>query len=436
MRFLLLAKNDREDKRRRRKEREVQQIDQVRAKERMTQPNLQSQYEEKLEERGQVMNITVGLLNDSCYDAHASKKRKWTEASAHANGEGGDDAEGARSPNQMEMATLDENGNDERKAEESVRENLLALSYAMFDILYGIESFDPRLLVSFLVRQGETSLAEEIGLAALEKISGDPNIVRLILDDLLPQSSDAEELARSVEKKLSSSNSMKNEGKSALVKWQASRGNNKAAFEAALLLENKFERFNKALPLETTEDCKRKLKESCCTVLTYRVIGGFEGDDWYDFVISHPATRNYIRNGWDISLGAYINHAATSMETEKGTNVAFHEVHVEVEKDSMYFQSRLEKRDNGNPYPKSGKGNKYDSKDQETCMVSLVKTRDEVCDLMVEVLSNLEKLLMIPISSLQQNFDKLGIDTAIIMATRIAKIRKLPTKSDCVTSHK
>ena len=421
----------------RRKEREAQQMDQVREEERRSQSNLQIQYQENLEEQGQAMKIAVGLLGDARYNGQTSKKRRRNEDGGDAEG-GGNVSGGARGSNQMEIASAPDNDDsNEQKAEESVRENLLALSYAMFDTLYGTESFDPRSFVTFLARQGEISLAEEIGLAALEKSHGDPSVVRFILNDLVPKSNDAEELARTIERKLSASALMKNEGKNALVEWQVSRGNTKAAFQAALLLDDEFERVNKALPLATTEDRKRKLKESCCAVLSRNVIGIFEGDDWYDFVLSRlPATCNSGRNGWKIHSHVYINHAATSMETEKGTKLAGRAVLNVVETASQYFQSILEKRDNGNPYPKSGKGTKDDSKDQETCMVSLVKKRDEVCDLMFLVLSGLEHELIIPNSSLQRNLDKLSINTAMILAKRIAKIRKLPTKTVCVTSHK
>jgi hypothetical protein len=69
----------------------------------------------------------------------------------------------------------------------AIQENLLALSYAMFDTLFGTKNFDPKPFCYFLIRSGERALAEEIALAALELPCGSiVSQVSFVLDELLP----------------------------------------------------------------------------------------------------------------------------------------------------------------------------------------------------------------------------------------------------------
>lgn len=75
---------------------------------------------------------------------------------------------------------------------DSISENLLGLSYAIFDTLFGTSSFQSKPFCDFLIRMNERSLAEEIALAAVENSYGEEKEVSYLLNELSPHCKDQE----------------------------------------------------------------------------------------------------------------------------------------------------------------------------------------------------------------------------------------------------
>jgi hypothetical protein len=217
-----------------------------------------------------------------------------------------------------------------------VKENLLGLSYAMFDTLYGTKAFDPLPFCQFLVKCGEHALAEEIALAAVEKSCGEARAVHFVLYDLVPNSVLPDDLVQRLTDSLIQSIE---EGKQVLIAWQRENGNTEAAFKAALRISDRSERFRAAVPLLEDKPERRKLlKETCPTLCGPNVIGVFSDTDWPQFLLSVKIVDiSFGRHYNAFAPGVYIDYAANKMKVEDGKIVA-----VKVLKSEMTSALRLD----------------------------------------------------------------------------------------------
>jgi hypothetical protein len=217
-----------------------------------------------------------------------------------------------------------ENVRDESPAKNPVQENLLALSYAMFDTLFGTESFDPRNFCNFLIRTGERQLAEEIALAALEKSGGAPKTVEYLLHELVVQSKDPELLVKRTKEYVLGLYHC--EGKGVLSKWQESQGDSYGAFETAVSLPDVVDCLRAAIPLATTVERREKLKQSCKGLIN-PAIAPYKDEEWPGFVMhaldmEPPEKTGYGDNyfTWMPSLKVNFGFAA-SIGHERGREV-------------------------------------------------------------------------------------------------------------------
>jgi hypothetical protein len=124
----------------------------------------------------------------------------------------------------------------------------------MFDTLFSTNSFDPKAFCQFLVRLGDRAIAEQIGIACIEKSYGKAALVQSVLDDLVPQSEEANELAGGAMA----------EGKKVYLQWRSEQGNRKRSFEAALKVQKEEERLQKVLPfVDNIQERREQLKQAC-----------------------------------------------------------------------------------------------------------------------------------------------------------------------------
>jgi hypothetical protein len=181
----------REEEWRRRKAREQERESAIRSEGQHQLRYMAASHADEIKEKEGVLDIARGLLSDARYDSQVAhsrtapvRKETPDEVKSNENDSGDEDYSGRkRRAVKSESGDAkrprikkedDESGNDEgqamatttenreKQAEESVREHLLALSYAMFDTLYGTTSFQPKPFCQFLVKNGEMALAEQI----------------------------------------------------------------------------------------------------------------------------------------------------------------------------------------------------------------------------------------------------------------------------------
>jgi hypothetical protein len=391
---------------------------------------MRARHEEELEEKEGVLDVARGLLRDARYDskvAHEDKRRRIkkeendVEGVAHvdkrqkikkeedvdhveqAEGQGGDAADGR---------------DREVQAEESVRENLLALSYAMFDTLYGTRSFQPKAFCLFLLKKGENALAEQIALAAIEKSYGMGTHVSFVLEELVPQSDAPEDLVRSVQDLLS--DVKEQSGKDALIEWFLQHDKTDEAFATALLIREENERLKRALPLTTTAARQQQLKESCTEYLRTEVIGMFQDDDWPRFMQSIPLPPREGYGWWHPDDEWYLEFAAKSMTAPNNAKIAMGFVERIFRKNTHSLEDMLINFPTTN-LPKSG-------------VTVLVAGRDEACEKTMKNLSNLDTAL-VRNEDVRSALRQLNVDPMVEIATHFRNLLDLPPACDCTTRH-
>lgn len=213
----------------------------------------------------------------------------------------------------------------------AIQENLLALSYAMFDTLYETNSFQPKPFCEYLIGVGQRIMAEQIALAAVEKSRGRASDVRYVLFELVPNSADPNVLVNQVTTELekrSNPSDMRStgrdEGKQVLAEWHALRGNTDAAFQAASTVHDEKDRLQKCIPLlEGKAERKEQLRKACRRFCNERVIGVFSDEEWPDFLMSIdlPAVGDFCYH-WQPDIMDYLDYAANQLSHQAGKLVA------------------------------------------------------------------------------------------------------------------
>jgi hypothetical protein len=291
----------REDQWRRRKDREWEQQAQIRREEQTVRNRMQNDHEDDLRAKDQAFDMTRRLLIVSRNLQDNPKRRRLDNST-----------------------TTEEETPEQPNLGDSIQENLLGLSYAMFDTLFGTSSFQSKPFCDFLIRMDERSLAEEIALAAVENSYGEAKEIIYLLNELSPHCKDQEVMLKRLTQLLERKDTQL-EGKKVLIDWQAQHGNTEAAFEAALQIPDETARFQKAvLFLEGKDDRGQTLKASCPSLCAPDVIDVFTGqDEWAGFLQSFelPATCHWTR--WIPPIDAYIMYAANKkMPNNSGKEVA------------------------------------------------------------------------------------------------------------------
>jgi hypothetical protein len=328
---------------------------------------------------------------------------------------------------------------NEKQAEESVRENLLALSYAMFDTLYGCRSFQPSSFVQFLVNTaGERGLAEEIALAAIEKSHGSLEHVQLVLDQLVPQSNDAQQLVESLSAILGQqSGAASVGGKDYLAQWHLQQGNSDQAFAAALLMKGsnnvnmdsrkgEVDVLTHALPLTTTAARRQELKATCPWLLSKNVIGVFTDEEWPDFMSScMPFTANRLSGSYDPKLESYVLFAASNKVTAP-RNVAIAAYYLD-----KVIASGLHDN-NRNPRPIAGAS--FRNSHTNALIQEFVSIKTHKHDSTKKAISDLDSELSK--DTVRAALQTIGLDAKQELIARIGKLITLPPVNECLSKHK
>jgi hypothetical protein len=332
---------------------------------------------------------------------------------------------------------------EEKQAEESVRENLLALSYAMFDTLYGCRSFRPASFVQFLVSTGERGLAEEIALAAIEKSNGSLEHVQFVLDRLVPMSNDAKQLVESLSGILGKqSGAASVGGKDCLAQWHLQQGNSDQAFASALLMKGsrssdgsymdsrkgEVDVLTHALPLTTTATRRQELKAACPWLLNQNTIGVFADEEWPDFMTSTiPLTPNHF-GSYDPKPESYLMFAASSKVTAPRSVVI-----AEYYLDKVIASGLHNIKDSRNtrPIPAASYRN---SSHANALVQEFVSIKTQKHDSAKKAISDLESKFSK--DSVRAALQQLGLDAKKEMIARIGKLLVLPPVNECLSKHK
>lgn len=325
---------------------------------------------------------------------------------------------------------------EEKDAEESVRENLLALSYAMFDTLYGSRSFQPKSFVQFLVNTGEKGLAEEIALAAIEKSNGSQEHVKFVLDKLVPTSQDAEHLVVALSDILGKQSGPASVGgKDYLAQWHLQKGNSDQAFAAALLmkssvnsLKSEMDILTHALPLTTTALRRQELKAACPWLLSPNVIGVFTDEEWPDFMSSLiPFTPTNVHGGYHPPLDSYLMFASSSkMKAPRNVVIAAYYVEKVINQEIRYFKDIRSR-------PISGASYRI-SHGAHALVQEFVSIKTKMHDLTKNSISDLDSKFSK--DSVRDALQKIGLDFKQEVIQRIGKEIVLPPVNECLAKHK
>jgi len=332
----------REDEWRRRKEKEDALASQIRNEEQRSRSDLVQRHEQEMQSKEHVLDLTRRMLQQSRVEETSIKRSALDLAGGTGGGEEDRKPSAPKKPRSEEQnaergevdtrdpdeipssSALKEEESESRKSLDSIRENLLGLSYAMFDSLFGTRSFEAKPFCEFLIKTGERSLAEQIALAAVEKSSGSKSDVHYVLFKLAAESSDADGLVERVTKILEGCNPNASEdGRRVLVQWQVKYGNKDAAFQAALKIPDEVRRFETAYPLlDGNAERRQQLKEACRSLCATEKIFPFSEEEWPDFVSFYASLSTEMRYLYgSIDCFVYLSFAASKMERQRGLEI-------------------------------------------------------------------------------------------------------------------
>lgn len=434
----------REDAWRRRKDREYERENAIRMEESQKLIRLAASHAQERKEQEGVLDLARGLLSDARYDSQVARrgntntnyggrdndgKEAGIKRSATEESEGNnkrprikqeEDDESVRGGGRDDQATTNADSKD-KQAEESVREHLLALSYSMFDTLHGTRSFQPKPFCEFLIKSGERLLAEQIALAAMEKSRGKGDNVAFILEELLPNSSESDEMLRSVKEVLSDDH-CEQSGKDVFFQWNMTHGNTDEAFATILLITDEVERLKRALPLATTAARRQQLKGSCKRYLRDQVIGIFEDDEWPAFMqsVTFRPRREIWHGAWSPEDESYLNFAANSIKAPRSTIIGKHFLKKVIEKKMIVVTQEM-------------------SNFQRTRLPTegakvLTSSRERLCNLMKYVLGELDAAILSN-ESVMSSLRKINVDPLTEIAASIKSLIQLPPVFGCSTRH-
>ena len=179
----------------RRKEKEYERERQIRREEQNVQSNIQQRHEDGLKAKDNVLRLTQNLLS-------VSRGREVAAADGNTSIIERDNSNNNNRKRARINPPMEEEEEDHRK----IQDNLLCLSYAMYDTLFGTKHFNPKSFCDFLIQSGARSVAEEVALAAIEKTNGSAATVRYVLEQLVPKSQDHENLVSLVKEILQGNN--------------------------------------------------------------------------------------------------------------------------------------------------------------------------------------------------------------------------------------
>ena len=404
----------REEQWRRRKEKEYERQAQIRHEEQGVRSRQREGFEENLQAKDNVLKLTQNLLT-------VSRDREGGGAtSVTTNGEAAPAAKRLR---------VDDDGPDSKPSRrgDPIQENLLCLSYAMYDSLFG-ESFNPTSFCNFLVQSGARSVAEEIGMAAIEKTYGDATTVRYVLEELVPNSVDSETLVQRVKETMTDDphtpaahERMDDEGKKVLLNWQVRHGSKEDAFQSALQITDEHTRVKTCLPLLEDKPARRQqLKQSSPTYCGNRFLGSvFADNEWPAFLgsIDLPKT-NYA---WDLTLETVLKYAVESMSPEAGSRVGLKAFELEVQSIGREVKSEVQLLG-----PSSLRHD-----DQMT--KNIIETRKKGVTDMREFLSVIQS--KVSKGNIQSYLEALSVDPWGVTAEFLAKVTTIP-ESACKTNHR
>jgi len=167
---------------------------------------------------------------------------------------------------------------------DDLRSNLLALSYAMFDSLFGTKHFSAAAFCNFLVSSGEQLLAEQIALAAVERSRGSGFSVDFVLNTLVPTSPSKNDVIASLR---GLAHCMEDGGLRLLALWQKEHCSADEAFETALRIKDNLTCLQTTLPMVMAQDAwerRERLQTRCSVLLSKDVIGLFTDEQWPHFI--------------------------------------------------------------------------------------------------------------------------------------------------------
>jgi len=435
---------DREEQWRRRKAKEYKRESQIRGEEDDVRGRLIEQHQEDLQSKDNVLHLTRQMLSVS---------RSREESACHNTGDDDDDDDddddndearkmpAAKRPRVNDDAVGSELGvttttdkqtqnaasiKTERKAD-PIQENLLCLSYAMFDSLFGTDSFNPKSFCGFLLTSGARSLAEEIGLAAIENSNGKPCNVSYVLDNLVPGAADPGDLVARV-KVLLEHREASDAGRAVLLDWQIQHGDTEAAFQSALKITDQTTLVKRCLPLlEGKEERRRRLKEASPRLCSDFVTSPFADSEWPDFLASVdlPNVHRYEYREWQPSLKIYLKYAATSMLPSAGTRVGSHAVANCVRSAS----NRLHYSNDRDSF-----GGISSVRSEDLARASIISKRKEATKEMDKALMDVHNMMVLD-EEVKGYLQKLFIVPLDILAQEIDKVSKIP-QSGCNVGHR
>lgn len=432
----------REEQWHRRKEKEHAREGEIRREEKEMQNNIRQRYEDDLKAKDNVLRLTQNLLSVSrdrevaAADSNASiterdngnnnnRKRARVEEGEEKSNNGGEDKKVTIHPPIME-----EKEKDHRKTQE----NLLCLSYAMYDTLFGAEHFNPKSFCDFLIQSGARSVAEEVALAAIEKTNGSAEVVRYVLEHLVPKSRDPETLVGLVKKTLQGNDATtttattrspspnREEGKQVLIDWQVRHGNAEDAFQSALLIADELMRVKACIKLLEGKDARRQqLRQSCPIICSPKLLNIFKDDEWPDFLASDVLPM-HLGYRWEPKWDVIVRYAANSMNsTESGRAVAVKGMYGMFKQFSSTFR-----RDCGLPGP-SGLHNENEASNR------IMSLRKESSQDMIKFLTQMETRREL----VHEDLALLSINWLYHLSICINKMKIIENPiSECTTNHR
>lgn len=421
---------EREDAWLRRKAREYERESIIRNEGQQQLQYMAARHATEIKEKEGVLDIARGLLSDARHDSQVARRRsgnemkqeEMEEADASPKNCAVDAGESRKRPRIKQEDDAVSNGNDdEQQAEESVREHLLALSYAMFDTLYGTKSFEPSPFCQFLVNSGERALAEQIALAAIEKAEEKGQHVSFVLEEMVPHSDEPVDLVTAVRELLVDTTD--ESGREALFQWTLQHGSSEEKFAAALLNSDEGLRLRHALPFAVTTERRQMLKKSCPALLRPEVIGMFEDDEWHGFIgsltIPTPAPPSY--RPWRPTDDTYIKFASTSMKAPNNAKVARMVLNRAIQREMEFALD-------------PGRIIQPSSLTQGGVDV-LTSARDEFCRATTKALSDIDSGI-VKNEAIMPSLLELGLDPLAELARHVGSILSLPPSINCMTRHK
>jgi hypothetical protein len=398
----------REDEWRRRKEKEDAREHVIRTEEQKRLDNVCSEHKQEMEAKRQELAIAKNLL-------HGTRG----VARGRDNEEGGTAVDESK-PTAAQKRKLD-NSEDETWM---IRENLLALSYAMFDTLYDKPTFDSAPFVKFLLKQGDVALAEQIALSGLHKSKADGKDVSFILEELLPVSGEPDHLVQKIQEELSGE-AAKKSGNAALMNWFLSNGKEEDAFATILLHPDQKEVFLSAFSMATTPERRSQLAARCPRFLSGNTVGCFPDGQWLPFIQFLHKRKNLAERlenitnyrDWEIEPKEYLFYAGQTNNSTVGQYAL----------DCM-LKSKI---------PSMLEPDGYSSVIRHTSgtlayMAGYV--RDQAAQQMRKELEQFTKLA--ETKEIQATLRKLTIDPMHEFAQRMMQLFPTPTTTCCSTHHK